>query len=208
MRSVARPAAAFLALVGTVVLAWVAATLVWGEPFTAVAAARAQAGLRAELAATGRIDPSLPLKKRASTFRRGLRQGDAFGRIVIPKLHLRSVVVQGTSRHDLTRGPGHYRITSMPGLGGTVAIAGHRTTYLRPFRHIDRLRAGDRVYLQMPYGTFRYVVYARRIVDDRDWSIIRRRGWEKLVLSACHPLYSASHRIVVFARLEAAPRLR
>jgi sortase A len=204
MRSVARPAAACLALVGTVVLAWVAATLVWGEPFTAVAAARAQAGLRAELAATGRVDPSLPLKKRATTFRRGLRQGDAFGRIVIPKLHLRSVVVQGTSRRDLTRGPGHYRITSMPGLGGTVAIAGHRTTYLRPFRHVDRLRAGDRVYLEMPYGTFRYVVYASRIVEDRDWSIIRRRAWEKLVLSACHPLYSASHRIVVFARLEGA----
>ena len=201
MKAVARPAAAVLALAGTLVLAWVAATLVWGEPFTAVAAARAQGELRAELAATDRGNPSLSLERRAVSFRKRLRQGNAFGRIVIPRLGLASVVVQGTSRHDLARGPGHYRITSLPGLGGTVAIAGHRTTYLRPFRHIDQLRAGDRITLEMPYGTFTYVVYGHRIVDDRDWSIIRRRPWEKLVLSACHPLYSASHRYVVFARL-------
>jgi sortase A len=201
MKSVARPAAAVLAVAGTLVLAWVAATLVWGEPFTAVAAARAQSELRAELAATDRGNPSLSLERRAVSFRKHIHQGDAFGRLVVPRLGLRSVVVQGTSRRDLTRGPGHYRITSLPGLGGTVAIAGHRTTYLRPFRHIDRLRAGDRITLEMPYGTFTYVVYGHRIVDDRDWSIIRRRPWEKLVLSACHPLYSASHRYVVFARL-------
>jgi sortase A len=201
MKAVARPAAAVLALAGTLVLAWVAATLVWGEPFTAVAAARAQRELRTELAATDRGNPSLSLERRAVSFRKRLHQGDAFGRIVVPRLGLASVVVQGTSRRDLARGPGHYRITSLPGLGGTVAIAGHRTTYLRPFRHIDQLRAGDRITLEMPYGTFTYVVYGHRIVDDRDWSIIRRRPWEKLVLSACHPLYSASHRYVVFARL-------
>jgi sortase A len=197
----AGPAAAVLAVVAAAILAWVAATLLWGEPFTAVAAARAQAGLRAELAATDRGNPSLSLERRAVSFRKHVREGYAFGRIVIPRLGLRSVVVQGTSRRDLARGPGHYRITSLPGLGGTVAIAGHRTTYLRPFRHIDRLRVGDRIRVEMPYGTFTYVVYGHRIVDDRDWSIIRRRPWEKLVLSACHPLYSASHRYVVFARL-------
>jgi sortase A len=201
MKSVARPAAAVLAVAGTLVLAWVAATLVWGEPFTAVAAARAQSELRAELAATDRGNPSRSLERRAVSFRKHIQQGDAFGRLVVPRLGLRSVVVQGTSRRDLARGPGHYRITSLPGLGGTVAIAGHRTTYLRPFRHIDRLRPGDRITLEMPYGTFTYVVYGHRIVDDRDWSIIRRRPWEKLVLSACHPLYSASHRYIVFARL-------
>ena len=53
----------------------------------------------------------------------------------------------------------------------------------------------------MPYGSFRYVVYALKIVDDRDWTILRRRSFEQLVLSACHPLHSAAQRIVVFARL-------
>jgi sortase A len=114
------------------------------------------------------------------------------------------VVVQGTSSADLERGPGHYRISALPGSGGTVAIAGHRTTYLHPFRHIDRLRRGDAIVLELPYGTFRYAVLAHAIVSDRDWSILRRRRTETLVLTACHPLYSATHRIAVFARLQGA----
>ena len=54
----------------------------------------------------------------------------------------------------------------------------------------------------MPYGTFTYRVLRHRIVDNGDWSIMRKVGFDELVLSACHPLYSASHRYVIFARLE------
>jgi sortase A len=184
---------AILALAGVVVLSWVALTLLWGEPLTALGTARAQAALGREL------DAAKPRRTRP-------REGSALGRILIPRLGLSMVFVEGTSRADLARGPGHYRITRMPGRGGTVAIAGHRTTHLRPFRHLDDLRPGNNVYLQMPYGTYRYVVYARRIVDDKDWSILRPRRFEKLVLSACHPLYSASQRIVVFGRLVGSER--
>jgi sortase A len=88
----------------------------------------------------------------------------------------------------------------VPGLGRTVAIAGHRTTFGAWFRHIDSLRAGDPIILQMPYATFRYRVQYHRVVKSDDWSIIRQQGYDRLVLSACHPLYSASHRWVVFAR--------
>jgi sortase A len=210
MRAYARPTGAILALAGMAVLAWAAITLTWGEPFTAIEAARAQAGLRRELAQTEANvlakdrQGTRTIAERARAFRRGLRRGAALGRMVVPQLHLRTVFVEGTGKSDLARGPGHYRITALPGLGGTVAIAGHRTTYLQPFRHIDRLQPGDSIYLELPYGTFRYVVYAHRIIDDRDWSILRRRPFEKLVLSACHPLYSASHRIVVYARLRTA----
>jgi sortase A len=184
---------AILALAGVVVLSWVALTLLWGEPLTALGTARAQAALSREL------DAAKPRRTHP-------REGSALGRILVPRLGLRMVFVEGTSRADLARGPGHYRITRMPGRGGTVAIAGHRTTHLRPFRHLDDLRPGNNVYLQMPYGTYRYVVYARRIVDDKDWSILRPRRFEKLVLSACHPLYSASQRIVVFGRLVGSER--
>ena len=189
-------------------LAWVSVTLVWGEPYTAIKASRAQGALKHELARQDaawtvrkRARPTATLSERAVAFRREVEQGDALGRIAIPRLGLRTVVVEGTDHDDLARGPGHYPTTPLPGLGGTVAIAGHRTTYLQPFRHIDELRAGDRIELTMPYGTFRYIVYARAIVDDRDWSIVRRRSFEQIVLTACHPLYSASQRIVVYARL-------
>jgi sortase A len=206
IRSYTRPAAAILALAGMAVLTWVLVTMFWGEPFTAVTAARAQAALRRELSAVEETSSaqaaSLPtLRQRAAVFRKGLHSGDAFGRIRVPRLNLSTVVVRGTGAAELARGPGHYRITAVPGVGGTVAIAGHRTTYLQPFRHIDSLERGDEIYLDMPYGTFRYAVYAVKIVDDRDWSILRRRSFEQLVLSACHPLHSAAQRIVVFARL-------
>jgi sortase A len=146
------------------------------------------------------------LRSRAERFGRSLKDGQAIGRIVIPKIGLKMIVVEGTNEGDLAKGPGHYDAqsgvaTALPGAGGVVAIAGHRTTFLHPFRHVDDLRPGNFVYLQMPYGTFRYKIYYQKIVSQYDWSILRSRGFEKLVLSACHPLYSASHRIVTFARL-------
>jgi len=192
VRRLARPLAVGTAAVGLGLCAWIAVTLVWGEPVTSLRTAHAQRELRRELAQASRTHPAAP---------RRIREGAVFGRIVIPKLGVRMVVVQGTSTADLERGPGHYRISAVPGSGGTVAIAGHRTTYLHPFRHIDRLRRGDAILLEMPYGIFRYAVSERAIVSDRDWSILRRRRTETLVLTACHPLYSASHRIAVFASL-------
>ena len=192
----ARPIAVVLALAGTGLLAWVLVTLTWGEPFTAVSQARAQAALRGELD-SGRL-PGAPAAAPTRP-----QAGHAFGRLVVPRLDLSTVAVEGTDSGDLARGPGHYPSTSMPGSGGVVAIAGHRTTYGHPFRHIDDLRPGDRITIEMPYGTYRYVVYAKRIVDVRNWAILGRRTFEKLVLTACHPLYSAEQRYAVFERLEA-----
>jgi sortase A len=90
---------------------------------------------------------------------------------------------------------------------GTVGIAGHRTTYGAPFRHVDRLRRGDKVEVDMPYGRFTYEVQRTRIVPPTAIWVTDRVSYDRLVLSACHPLYSAAKRIVVFARLvDAEPR--
>ena len=110
-------------------------------------------------------------------------------------------------RHPLgrgpSRGPGHYERTTVPGLGKTVGIAGHRTTFGAPFRKIDKIKAGDEITLEMPYATFRYRVFQHEIVDEKDWSVIRSRGFDTLMLSACHPLYGSSERWIVYARLAA-----
>ncbi len=98
-------------------------------------------------------------------------------------------------------GPGHYPGTPLPGTHGTVAIAGHRTTYGAPFRRLDQLGRGDRIELRMPYGTFVYSVERRRIVAPTAVWVTRSTSYDRLILSACHPLYSAAKRIVVFARL-------
>ena len=90
----------------------------------------------------------------------------------------------------------------------TVAIAGHRTTYLAPFRHIDALTSGDRIVLKMPYGRFTYVVQYRKIVLPSALWVTKTMGYDRLVLSACNPLYSAAQRIIVFARLQQLAKLR
>jgi sortase A len=204
-------------------MGWVGVVMVWGDPFTSLYTAHEQHVLAGQLAKekkafaqpaapallasqTKVVSTSALLRSRAEKFERSLRDGRAIGRIVIPKIGLKMIVVEGTTEGDLAKGPGHYNTqsgaaTALPGAGGVVGIAGHRTTFLHPFRHVDELKPGNYVYLEMPYGTFRYKVYYQKIVSQYDWSILRSRGFEKLVLSACHPLYSASHRIVTFARL-------
>ena len=157
---------------------------------------------RVDRARSERARELAAVRTAAAVDRRRTRLGDAMGRIVIPQLGLNAVFVDGTRwAEDLSRGPGRYTQTSFPGLGLVTGIAAHRTTFGAWFRHIDDLRKGDVVYVWMPYGRFTYRVVGHRVVSAEDWSIIRPRAYPELFLSACHPLFSATHRWVVFARL-------
>jgi sortase A len=135
-----------------------------------------------------------------------VRLGHGLALIRIPRLgkSFHYVIIEGVSVADLRKGPGHYPDTPLPGERGTVAIAGHRTTYGAPFRHIDELDPGDRIELRMPYGLFSYRVERTRIVPPTETSVTDRVDHDRLILSACHPLYSAAQRIIVFARLDTA----
>jgi sortase A len=196
-------------------------TLAWQEPVSALYARIVQGQLngdlhRLELARPSATDlaalRSLDSQRTRMAFlaralRRSSKPGDAVGRIRIPRLGASFVVVDGTDAASLRKGPGVYEDTPFPGAPGTVAIAGHRTTYLAPFRHVDRLRSGDEISVEMPYGRFTYSVQRTKIVAPTDVGVTKRVGYDRLVLSACHPLYSAAQRIIVFARLErAVPR--
>ena len=136
-----------------------------------------------------------------------IKTGDAIGRIFIPKIGAGYTVVQGTDELSLEKGPGHYPGTALPGMGLTVAVAGHRTTYLAPFRRINELVPGNRIVLTMPYGRFTYHVQYRRIVLPTALWVTHNVGYDRLVLSACNPLYSAAQRIIVFARLSSVKPL-
>ena len=215
VRRALRRLSTVLILAGVVLLVDAAATLLWQEPVSAVYAHFRQQALDdrlreleraplqpAEERALRRIpDPRRRLAFRARALERRLEPGDPMGRIVRPTLGVSEVFVEGTGGGDLRAGPGHYPGTPYPGERGTVAIAGHRTTYGAPFRHVDELERGDRIELRMPYGRFTYAVERTRIVPPTELSVTDRVGFDRLVLSACHPLYSAAKRIVVFARL-------
>lgn len=205
-----------LIIAGLLLLLDAGVTLAWQEPLTALVATIERGQIdkrlldgpaalspldRQALAALGSDQQRIAFLARRE--QRELVTGEAMGRIRIPRIGADYVVVQGTDEASLEKGPGHYPTSALPGLGRTVAIAGHRTTYLAPFRHIDALRPGDRIVLRMPYGRFVYLVQFHRIVTPTSWWVTRDVGYERLILSACNPLYSAAQRIVVFARLAA-----
>ena len=146
-------------------------------------------------------DPERSARKLADVFAQQVETGQGIGRIKIQSIGLDTVVVQGTDTTSLQKGPGHYPETAFPGQGGTIGIAGHRTTYLAPFREINEIADLDRVVLEMPYGTFTYTVEKHEVVEPSQVEIVDDVGYERLVLTACHPLYSAAQRWAVFARL-------
>jgi sortase A len=152
------------------------------------------------------VQPEWRIARTAAAYRRSLHEGDAMGRIVVPRLGLRMILVNGTSTGSLEKGPGRDLQTWMPGEGKLVYIAGHRTTYLAPFRHIERLSPGDRVTLQVPYGTFKYQVTRHVIVPADDLARLRNRGRDEVALQACHPRFFATHRYIVYAKLVGVSR--
>jgi sortase A len=215
MRRAAHILSITLITAGVVVAADVAMTLAWKEPLSTVYGSIKQAEAANSLEALEEEFPS-PADLRAvegaanveqraeglaGLFADRVKTGDGIGRIEIPSIDLDIVVVQGTDTASLQKGPGHYPETAFPGQGKTIGIAGHRTTYLAPFRHINEIADGDQITLEMPYGTFTYEVEKHEIVDPSQVEIVDDVGYERLVLTACHPLYSAAQRWAVFAKL-------
>lgn len=199
MRAVLRFVASVLIVSGVLLIGDAAATLLWQEPVSAFVQERQQSKLEQAL-----VDPPPRVLKKKPL------RGDAIGRIEIPAIGVKDYVVEGTDTANLRKGPGHYPETPLPGERGTAAIAGHRTTYGAPFRHIDDLKHANVIKIDLPYGRYVYRVERTKIVDDSDFSVLRKVPYDRLVLSACHPLYSAAQRIIVFARLvrREPPRVR
>ena len=208
--------ATVLILAGALALLDAAVTLVWQEPVSALYAAIRQEHLSGVLHRVERAAPT-PAERRtlaslsdertriaflADELDHTAVDGSPVGRIVIPRIGVSFVVVKGTGEGPLKSGPGIYPLASFPGGGPTTVIAGHRTTYLAPFRHIDELSPGTTIRLNMPYASFTYSVVGQRVVGpEAVQAAIADAGYTRLVLSACTPVFSAAKRLLVYARL-------
>jgi sortase A len=198
---------------GALTLVWALLVWQWQDPFTAAYTHWQQRGLAqsldrqfaafqpfhvktADLAAERR-----QVAAEAARFRRSAKLGQAIGRIVIHRVGLNMVLVNGTDHETLKKGPGRDARSFMPGQNRLVYVAGHRTTYLAPFSHIDAIRPGDDVRVEMPYATFVYRVTTHRVVTASDLSVLRSPRHEVLELQACHPRFFATHRYIVYAKL-------
>lgn len=154
----------------------------WG---TGVGTARAQARIRTEVRRHGLRAEPIP--------------GGADGFLAIPRIHLDMAFVEGVDPAALALGPGHYPGTPMPGQGGNVAIAGHRTTHLAPFWSLDELVPGDPIDLRTAEGRFVYrVLWVGVGPPDSAW-VLAPTADPSLTLTTCNPRFSAGQRLVVRA---------
>ncbi len=209
----------FLISVGVGVLLFVAWTL-WG---TGLLTERAQASLEENFDQQGAVDAR-------ELSRDGVQsievddsykpaQGEAVFRILIPKIDVRAMVVEGVETEQLREGPGHYpdcrsgfnkplcttQEAVWPGEEGRVIISGHRTTYGGPFYDIDRLRQGDEIQLETKWGDFTYDVTGSEIVPPNAQDIATPISDKpELVLTTCNPRFSAAERLIVSAELAEA----
>ena len=130
------------------------------------------------------------------------KPGKTLGLLVMPRIHVRKVVVEGSDKESLKTGPGHYPTTPFPGQPGNAAIACHRTTYGAPCFNLDLLRTGDPIFVQTPQGSFRYEVERSWKVSPKDTTVLAPTPDQNvLTLTTCEPKYSAAKRLIVRARL-------
>ena len=189
-----------LALAGVGMFSWPFATDLWS--------ARIQSKLRTQF-----DDPEYAKAYRAGT----IKVGQGLTRLRIPDLKVDVLVVEGTTPAALKAGAGHYVGTAMPGQAGNVSIAGHRTTYGRPFNRIDEMRPGSVIYLDTPFATYEYKTMATfdgksganpRAVHPDDFGVVappKDPAAKWLTLTTCHPKGSAKQRLIL--RLELARTL-
>ena len=211
MRRFVRAFGTLLIVVGLGALVWAFAVWRWEDPFTSLYTAYEQRGLSSGLderfasytPAVERpetLDPA-DLAVEARRYRAETTSGEGIGRLEVPRLGMRMVLVYGTDTETLKRGPGLDPRTSFPGQNRLVYVAGHRTTYSAPFSDIESLRNGDLIHVEMPYGTFTYTVTGSRIVASDNLSVLTSRRYEQIALQACHPRFFATHRWITYGRL-------
>jgi sortase A len=212
MRRAARVIGTVLVAAGVLMLVWAGVVWQWQDPFTALYTKWRQHELTSQYderfqayrPATVQASPAAErrsIARDARRYRLVSKEGDAIGRIRVPRMGVNMILVNGTDEDTLKKGPGRDLRTFMPGEDRLVYIAGHRTTYLAPFSHIDSLRTGDKVTLELPYARFVYSVTRHVIVKSTDLSVLRSPRRELLALQACHPRFFASHRYIAYARL-------
>jgi sortase A len=153
----------------------------------------------------GRTDPAPVLPEPA--------HGTTFATIAVPRWGGEAMPVsEGTTKRDVLdrKGIGHYEGTAMPGAVGNFAVAGHRTTYGKPFHRVEELRVGDPVVVRTEDTWYVYAVTSTEVVAPSDVDVIApvpgdpgaAPALAQMTMTTCHPMYSARERYVVHLVLD------
>ena len=221
IRRLVRIAGTMLIVAGVVMLVWALVVWRWQDPFTALYTQLEAAPARQALRPSGSTHYQPPQRQRSSDgkssqlrcrpmrrsraearrYRLHSDEGEAIGRIRVPRLGLNMIFVNGTDHDSLTKGPG-------PRPPHVHARRGPARLHRRPPHDLPRaVRAhreaasGRPVTLELPYATFRYRVFRHRIVDANEMTVLQSHGREMVALQACHPRFFATQRYIAYARL-------
>ena len=125
----------------------------------------------------------------------------AVARVVASSIGLDAYVVEGVEKAQLNKAVGHYPETPLPGEPGNAALAGHRTMFGHPFRHLDKLQRGDTVETWTAKRHAVYRVVSIKRVDPTEVGVIAPTSGMQVTLTTCNPVGSARERLIVSAEL-------
>lgn len=195
---------------GVILLFFVVYTL-WG---TRLQTAQAQAELETQFSAQVEPEVLTPDPDPAQLYAQLQAEWDSvsasdgpIARIQIPKIGVDSIVVAGTSREALKKGPGAFETTSLPGAPGNSAISAHRTTYGAEFNRLNELVPGDDIIVSTVAGETVYKVGGTETVLPKDIEVTYQRGANELTLTTCDPKFSAAKRLILYASMASGPFL-
>ena len=184
-----------LVVSGVAMLAWCVAIVIDTSRSQEVARLALERAPRSGVPASVREPiPTTPTRPRVPVV-----AGAAVAELLIPRVELSSMVLEGSDARTLRRGPGHLETTPLPGESGNVVIAGHRDTFFRPLRDV---RVGDDIFVNTPQQTVHYQVASLRVVNAHDLTVLNATNEDALTLITCFPFWvlgPAPDRFVVRA---------
>ncbi|GGS58077.1 class E sortase [Streptomyces cinerochromogenes] len=216
MRVIVRTVSELCITVGALIVLFVAYVLFW-TGVRADGAMNDQIDRLHRQWSRGRAQPTAAAPgERTVTARRPepYRRGEAFAIMYIPRLGAgwHKPVLEGTGTGVLKKGLGHYARTARLGGRGNFSVAGHRRTYGDPFKDFPRLRPGDAVVLtdgstwytyRIDKGPYKTVPTDVGVIDPVPGKSGYARPGRYLTLTTCDPEWGHSHRLIVWAHLDA-----
>ncbi|HXT14429.1 MAG TPA: class D sortase [Gemmatimonadaceae bacterium] len=140
---------------------------------------------------------------RSAALNRGPREmlvaGAPMAHIIIPRIGLDAIVLEGVSDDELNAGPGHLPGSAYPGEPGNAVISAHRD---RHFNHLDALAIGDTVVTESDSRVTTWRIVARRVIDKNDPALFRTPD-ATLTLTTCWPIRyfgPAPERLILTAK--------
>jgi sortase A len=140
---------------------------------------------------------------RSAALHHGMREtpvdGAPVARIVIPKIDLDEIVLEGVDGDELNAEPGHLSGSAYPGESGNAVISAHRD---RHFNHLDALDVGDTIVTESGTHHDSWVVVSKRVVGKNDRALFSTPD-ATLTLTTCWPIRyvgPAPERLIVTAK--------